>query len=146
MKRLGKGEGPLVKHLESVNEAHEKASKLLGQCKQDAACYLAEAKKSSNQTKNNQIVAIKAVYAFQHVKGAESAKLLVDEMPGFEEAAIRYTAAQAIDHHSPKGNATLAKSLEEIINKRKSSPDKAKVAADKPLRDAVYRLQARAQS
>src|SRR5690606_28292132 len=101
---LGKGEGPLAKHLEGVNEAYEKSSKLLEQCKQDAACYMTEAKKSSNQTKNNQIIAIKAIYAFQNLKGADSAKVLGDEMPAFEEAAIRYTAAQAIDHHSPKGN------------------------------------------
>ena len=145
VKRLGKGEGPLAKHLEGVNDAYDKASKLLEQCKQDAACYLTEAKKGSNQTKNNQIVAIKGIYAFQNIKGAESAKVLAEEMPSFEAAAIRYTAAQAIDHHSPKGNAALAKSLEEIVEKRKNSPDKAKVAADKPVRDAVYRLNARAQ-
>lgn len=146
VKRLGKGEGPLAKHLEGVNEAYEKSAKLLEQCKQDAACYMTEAKKSGNQTKNNQIIAIKAIYAFQNLKGADSAKVLGDEMPSFEEAAIRYTAAQAIDHHSPKGNAELAKGLEAIVEKRKSSPDKAKVSADKPVRDVVYRLNARAQA
>lgn len=132
-------------YFKSVNDAFAAASGVVEKCKKDAECYLTAAKDPQNQTQKTQMVAIKAVYSFAMLKGADSAKALADAMASFEEASVRYTAAQAIDHFSPQGNAEIAKTLEEIVEKRKDSPDKAKSAADKPLRDAAYRLRARAQ-
>lgn len=129
----------------SVNDAFANASGLVEKCKKDAECYLTAAKDSANQTQKTQMVAIKAVYSYAMLKGADSVKTIADSMPSFEEASVRYTAAQAIDHYSPKGNSDVAKNLEAIVDKRKDSPDKAKSLADKPLRDVVYRLRARAQ-
>lgn len=129
----------------NVNDAFAAASGVVEKCKNDAECYLSTAKDPANQTQKNQMVSIKSVYSYAIIKGADSAKALADALPSFEEASVRYTAAQAIDHFSPQGNNDIAKTLEEIIDKRKDSPDKAKVAADKPLRDALYRLRARAQ-
>jgi hypothetical protein len=129
----------------NVNDAFAAASGVVEKCKKDAECYLSTAKDPANQTQKNQMVSIKSVYSYAILKGADSAKALADALPSFEEASVRYTAAQAIDHFSPQGNNDIAKTLEEIIDKRKDSPDKAKVAADKPLRDALYRLRARAQ-
>ncbi len=128
----------------SVNDAFSAASDVVEKCKKDAECYLSAAKDPANQTQKTQMVAIKAVYSYAMLKGADSAKALADAMPAFEEASVRYTASQAIDHFSPQGNADISKALEAIVEKRKDSPDKAKSAADKPLRDAVYRLRARA--
>lgn len=129
----------------AVNEAIGGATEIVNKCKKDAECYLSAAKDPANQTQKTQIIAMKAVYSYAMLKGAGSAKVLADSMNSFEEASIRYTAAQAIDHFSPKGDADVAKTLEAIVDKRKDSPDKAKSAADKPLKDAVYRLRARAQ-
>jgi hypothetical protein len=132
-------------YFRSVNEAFSAASDVVEKCKKDAECYLSAAKDPANQTQKTQMVAIKAVYSYAMLKGADSAKALAEAMPAFEEASVRYTASQAIDHFSPQGNVEIAKTLETIVDKRKDSPDKAKSAADKPLRDAVYRLRARAQ-
>lgn len=129
----------------SVVDALENATAVTQKCGTDAECFLNAAKDPANQTQKTQMVAMKAVFSFAQLKGADSVKALVDAMPSFEEGAIRYTAAQAIDHHSPKGNDEAAQALEAIVEKRKDSPDKAKVAADKPLRDVSYRLRARAQ-
>lgn len=129
----------------SVLDALENATGVTQKCGTDAECFLNAAKEPANQTQKNQMIAMKAVFAFAQLKGPDSVKALVDAMPSFEEAAIRYAAAQAIDHHSPKGNDEAATALEAIVEKRKDSPDKAKVAADKPLRDVSYRLRARAQ-
>jgi hypothetical protein len=129
----------------SVTEALENASKLTQKCGTDAECYLSAAKDPANQTQKTQMTAMKAIFAYAQLKGPASVKVLAEAMPSFEEASIRYTAAQAIDHHSPTGNEEVAKALEAIVDKRKDSPDRAKVAADKPVRDVVYRLKARAQ-
>ena len=57
-------------------------------------------------------------------------------------AATAQALAAAGAHVVLTGRDT--KALEAIVDKRKDSPDKAESAADKPLRDAVYRLRARA--
>lgn len=141
---LAKKDPSVAMFFKNVNDAFATASGVVEKCKKDAECYLSAAKDPANQTQKTQMVAIKAIYSFAILKGAASAQALADAMPSFEEASVRYTAAQAIDHFSPQGNDEVAKVLEGIVDKRKDSPDKAKTAADKPLRDVSYRLRARA--
>jgi hypothetical protein len=50
-----------------------------------------------------------------------------------------------IDHNNPNGSTDLAKQIDDILQPRADSPDREKAAVDKPLRDLVYRLRARAQ-
>jgi hypothetical protein len=129
---------------EKITESFDSASKVVKACKKDVACYLKEAAKTSNQGDKTQMAGIKAVYMVGQLGGAASGAQLVEIMPDLEKGALRYVAAQAIDHHNPKGSAELAKALDAIVEKNKQSMDKNKSADDKPLRDAVYRLHARA--
>lgn len=142
---LPKEDGALGTHMEKVKNGYEMAKKVMTACKKDAACYLNEAKKSANQGDKTQMAGIKAIYMFGQLKGPEGGKDLIGAMEDFEKSELRYAAAQVIDHHSPNGNAALADALEKIIDKNKDSVDRDKVAGDKPLRDVMYRLRARAQ-
>jgi hypothetical protein len=66
-------------------------------------------------------------------------------MPALEEPALRYVASQVIDHHHPKGSKEIADKLEAIVDKNAESMDRDRSSGDKPLRDTMYRLRARAQ-
>jgi hypothetical protein len=142
---LGKGEGGLVAHLENVQRGLGLATGLLGKCKKDAACYLDAAATPENQSNKTQLAGMKGLYMFGILKGADGSKTLVDKLSSFEEGSMRYVVSQVIDHNTPNGSADLAKQIDAVIGPRADSPDRDKAAVDKPLRDLVYRLRARAQ-
>jgi hypothetical protein len=141
---LPKEEGALAPTIEKIKGANDMAKKLLETCKKDAACYLTEAQKPQNQEDKTQLVAMKALYAYGQLKGADGDAALIEGLSGLQVGALRYVVSQVIDHHNPKGNAEVATKLNAIVEKNKDSMDAGKAANDKPLRDAVYRLRARA--
>ncbi len=142
---LPKDKEQLKTHVEKVNSSFELAKKVLAACKKDAACYLTEAKKSENQSDKTQMAAIKALYSFGGLKGKGAGKELVAELGHFELAELRLVVADIIDHLNPDGSKEIADALDKIVEANKDSMDKGKASADKPLRDVLYRLRARAQ-
>lgn len=140
-----KEEGPMKTHLEKIPKMLELATKMLNTCKKDAACYLKEAEKTENQGDQTQIAGLKALYRVGQLKGPDGATAILEAMPGLEEPALRYVAAQVIDHHHPKGSTEIADKLQAIVDKNAESMDRDRSAGDKPLRDTMYRLRARAQ-
>jgi len=125
-------------------DLYEQADKLLKQCKTDLSCYLAEMEKSSNQDQKTQFVAIKAGYMLMVMGGEAQRDELVKGMDSFENAAVRFVASQAIDHLSPKGSKEAAAALRKIIDKNAESGDKNKIAGDAPVKQVMYRIEARA--
>jgi hypothetical protein len=87
---------------------------------------------------------MKALYTYGQLKGADGDAALIEALSALPDGASRYVVSQIIDHHNPKGNEEIAKKLDAIIEKNKDSMDAGKASNDKPLRDAVYRLRARA--
>lgn len=144
VKSLPKGEGALAQHLDKVRKGFELTSKLLEACNKDVACYTAEARKSDNQGDNTQLIAVKALYMVGILGDASSAAALVDAFPEMNHGALRYVGCQVIDHHHPSGSKELAQKLQDIVDKNSKSMDRDVSANDKPLRDALYRLRARA--
>ncbi len=144
VKSLPKGEGALEKHMEKVKTGYDQAKKLLDACKKDVKCYLDEASKNENQSDKTQLIGMKALYMVGIYGGPGSADAIIEALPNINEGSLRYVAGQVIDHHYPKGSEDIAKKLEAIVDKNKKSMDRGKAANDKPLRDAMYRLRARA--
>lgn len=145
VKRLPKDKPNLKKPIEKVTQGFDHAKKVITACKTDAACFLAESKKSANQGDKSQMAAITALYSAAALKGPSIGKELVDSIGDYEKSELRLVAADIIDHHHPNGSKELADALQKIVDKNKNSMDKDKAAADKPLRDVMYRLRARAQ-
>jgi hypothetical protein len=125
-------------------DLYEQASKVVGQCKTDVSCYLGEMEKGSNQDQKTQFLAIKAGYMVMVMGGEAQRDELVKRMPSFENAAVRFVAAQAIDHLSPKGSKEAAAALKKIIDKNTESGDKNTIAGDAPVKQVMYRIEARA--
>lgn len=125
-------------------DLYEQADKLVKACGDRIPCYLAEMEKSANQDQKNQFIAIKAGYMVGILGNESSVGELVERMSSFENAAVRFVAAQTIDHLLPKGSKDVADKLKKIIDKNAESGDKDKIAYDAPLKQVMYRIETRA--
>lgn len=126
-------------------DLYEQAEKLLKACGDRTACYLAEMEKSANQDQKTQFIAIKAGYMVGILGNEQTAGEIMERMGSFENAAVRFVAAQTIDHLLKKGSKDIAMQMKKVIDKNIESGDKDKIAGDAPLKQVMYRIEARAQ-
>ncbi len=125
-------------------DLYAQAEKLVKTCGDKADCYLTEMEKSSNQEQATQFVAIKGGYMGAILGGEPQRDELVKRIESFENAAVRFVAAQTIDHLSPKGSKDAAAKLRKVVEKNAESGDKDKMASDAPVKQVMYRIEARA--
>lgn len=126
-------------------DLYEQADKLVKECGDKVDCYLQAMEKSANQDQKTQFIAIKAGYMAGILGNESTAGSIVDAMTSFENAAIRFVAAQTIDRLLPKGSKELAAKLKKIVDKNTESGDRDKIAGDAPVKQVMYRIEARAQ-
>jgi len=121
------------------------AEKQLKACGDRVQCYLGEVEKSENQEQANQFAGIKACY-MAGIHGSDQTRGdLIDRLGSVDNAAVRYSVAQAIDALSPKGSKDGAKKLEKIITTNEKTADRNKIANDSPLKQVMYRIESRAE-
>ncbi len=116
---------------------------LLKACGDRASCYLAAIEKSENQEQKTQFAGIKAGYMIGILGNEQTRAELVQRLDAVENAAVRFVAALAIDQLSPQGSKDVAEQLRKIIDKNAQSPDRDKAQADTPLKQVMYRIEAR---
>lgn len=119
------------------------ADKVVAACGENAECYLKEMEKSENQDQKNQFAAIKAGYMIGIYGNDKVRDEMVEALESFENAGVRYVAAQTIDQLTPKGSADIVKKLTAVIQKNKESADTDKAAADAPVKQVMYRIDGR---
>lgn len=119
------------------------ADALLKACGDRAPCYVTALQKAENQERKAQFVGIKAGYMAAILGNEQARDEIVNGLDSVENAAVRFVAAQAIDHLSPKGSKTAVEKLGAIVKKNAASPDRGKAMADAPLKQVMYRLEAR---
>ena len=125
-------------------DLYAQAEKLVKQCTDKADCYLVEMEKSTNQEQATQFIGIKAGYMGAILGGETQRDELVKRIDSFENAAVRFVAAQTIDHLSPKGSKEAAAALRKVVDKNAEGGDKNKMAGDAPIKQVMYRIEARA--
>ncbi|HEX3855116.1 MAG TPA: HEAT repeat domain-containing protein [Polyangiaceae bacterium] len=116
---------------------------MLKACGDRVPCYVAALEKSENQDQANQFAGIKAGYMIGILGNEQNRDDIVSGIDSITNAAVRFVAAEAIDHLSPKGSKAAADKLTAVIEKNAKSPDREKSAGDSPLKQVVYRLEAR---
>ena len=121
----------------------KKSEALLQACGDRANCYVEALQKSENQDRSNQFVGIKAGYMAAIFGNDQTRDEIVSRLATIENAAVRFVAAQAIDRLSPKGAKSAADKIGAIVDKNAKSPDRDKAMGDAPLKQVMYRLQAR---
>lgn len=117
---------------------------LMKACGDRVSCYLAAIEKSENQDKKTQFTAIKAGYMLGILGNEQTRADLIDRLGSLTNGEVRFVAAQTIDQLSPKGSKESAEKLRKIIDKNAKSPDRDKAMADAPLKQVMFRLEARA--
>ena len=131
------GSDDIEKKLYKLVEAQLKA------CGDRAACYVAAIQKPENQEQATQFVGVKAGYMIGILGNDAARDELVGVIDGINNAAVRFVAAQAIDHLTPKGSKPVSDKLNAIITKNAKSADREKSAYDSPLKQVMYRIDAR---
>jgi HEAT repeat protein len=112
-------------------------------CGDRVACYIAAIQKPENQEQATQFAGMKAGYMIGILGNDAARDELVNVIDKVTNAAVRFTAASAIDHLSPKGAKHVSDKLNAIITKNADSPDTHKSAGDAPLKQVMYRIDAR---
>jgi len=125
-------------------DAYVQADNLLKACNDRVACYVAAFQKGENQDRANQFVGIKAGYMIGILGNEQNRDEIVSGIDSVSNASLRYLASVVIDHLSPKGSKPAADKLTAVIDKNAKSPDRERSAGDAPLKQVVYRLEARA--
>jgi hypothetical protein len=120
------------------------AEKLLKACGDRVPCYLDAIEKSESQEQATQFAGIKSGYMIAILGNEDARGELISRLESIDNAAVRFVAAQAIDHLSPKGSKEAAEKLKLIIDKNIQSADKDKVMGDAPLKQVMYRIETRA--
>ncbi len=131
------GSDDIEKKLYKQVEAQLKA------CGDRAACYVAAIQKPESQEQATQFIGVKAGYMIGILGNDASRDELVGVIDGITNAAVRFVAAQAIDHLSPKGSKPTSDKLNAIITKNAKSADREKSAYDSALKQVMYRIDAR---
>ncbi len=135
---VGKAKDPQSK------KAFDLASKVVSACKKDTACYLEKAQKTTSDSE--QFAAIKALYMLGVLGDEKTRDSLIAGLEPIRNAALRYVAAQVIDHLSPEGSKRVADELQKIIDENAATRDRNKIAADKSIKDVMYRIRSRASA
>jgi cellobiose-specific phosphotransferase system component IIA len=126
-------------------DAYKLTDALLKSCGETVSCYLNAIQQSKNQEQKSQFAGIKAAYMLGILGNDQTRDKLVDELDSIDNAAVKFTAAQAIDHLSPKGSTETADKLKKILDKDAVLADQDKIMADAPLKSVMYRVRARAE-
>jgi HEAT repeat protein len=127
----------LEKDVYKLVEAQVKA------CGDRVACYIASIQKGDSQETKTQFAGIKAGYMIGVLGNDASRDELVGALDNINNAAVRFVAAQAIDHLTPKGSKAVSEKLNAIISKNAKSADREKASNDAPLKQVMYRIDAR---
>jgi hypothetical protein len=143
--QLGTVKGAVDKYGTKLEkDLYDQVEKLVKACGDRVACYLAEIEKSANQDQKNQFVGIKAGYMIPIYGSEQTRGEVIQRLESIDNAAVRFVAAQAIDALSPKGSKEAATTLRKIIAANVESADQNKIQADAPLKQVMYRIEARA--
>ncbi|HEY4105194.1 MAG TPA: HEAT repeat domain-containing protein [Polyangiaceae bacterium] len=125
-------------------DIYTQAAAELKACGDRVACYISELQKSENQDRAKQFSGIKAGYMIGILGNEQNRDQIVAGIDSVNNAAVRFVAAEVIDHLSPKGSKDAAAKLNAVVQKNAKSPDREKSSGDQPLKQVACRLEARA--
>lgn len=123
--------------------AYQQTQRLFDMCGERVDCYLTQIQKPDAQEHDGQWYGIKAGYMLGILGNEQTRDKLVNVLDKLTNAAVRYVAAQSIDHLTPRKNAGVVAKLDAIVTKNANSADRDKAANDAVVRQVMYRIGAR---
>ncbi len=123
-------------------EALEKAKAVLNACG-EPQCFLAKLEEAAVQEKKEQFQGIKSAYMLGILGNDKTRMEIVKRFPNIKNAAIKYTAGQALDFLAPKGDQAAADEINKQLQVNIEKGDQNLISGDAPLRQIRIRLLAR---
>jgi HEAT repeat protein len=124
-------------------DAFKLAADVVNGCGDNVGCYLSKVQEPAAQEQKTQFIGIKAAYMLAVLGSAGTSMEIVSQLPKVKNAAVRFSAVQAIDHLTQKEPAPVADALQKIVDENKAKDDRNMMQADAPVKEIVYRLRAR---
>jgi len=121
----------------------EAARGVVDGCGEDVDCYLSRLVKAAGEEDDNRLIGIKAAHMLAIFGNATTSMEIVKRLPRVKNAAVRYAAAQAIDHLTQDEPAPIADAVQKIVDVTGTKDEKNIVQANAPLKELVRRLRAR---
>jgi hypothetical protein len=123
-------------------EMYEAASKVLTECKDNAACYVKVLEKPVPATPPTaKFGAVKACWMAAMYGDTKTGTALVSMVEKVSDDTVRLSMLEAIDHLFPKGDEAAAKTLEKLVEQKIAS---GKTGGTDVIANIAYRLRARA--
>ncbi|MBI5538141.1 MAG: hypothetical protein HY898_35795 [Deltaproteobacteria bacterium] len=129
-------------------EAFAKSKETLMACGDKIECYLAKIEEPALQEQKDQVSAIKAAYMLG-ILGSDPARMestrneIIKRLPKIKNAAIKFSAAKAVDHLTPNGDKGAADAIKKVMDDNKLKGDQNVIAGDNPLKQIMLRILAR---
>ena len=124
-------------------DAFKLSADVVNGCGDNVGCYIAKVQEPAAQEQKTQFIGIKAAYMLSILGNAGTSMEIVKQLPKVKNAAVRFSAVQAIDHLTQKESAPVADALQKIVDENKAKDDRNMMQADAPVKEIVYRLRAR---
>jgi hypothetical protein len=121
------------------------AKTLLEACGDKVDCYLGKLTDPAMQTDDKQFQGIKSAYMLGVLGDASAKAKIVAALPKISHPAIRFATVSVLDALSPKGDAAVAGQLQAIVDDAVEKKNQEKMRLNSPLKQVIYRLNARAQ-
>lgn len=133
----------------TLGKGYEKEYKmtkdLLTECADKLDCYYKKLEDPNSHVGDKQFIGIKSAYMVGVLGGEAARPKLVELLPKITNAAAKFVSVQVIDRRSAKGDATIAASLQKMVDEADATKDGNKIASVAPFKTVIYRLNARAQ-
>jgi len=123
----------------------DSAKGVLGDCKDNADCYIGKMTDPKSQEKGGAEAALKAGYMIGIVGTPALKGKLVDSLPKIQNPGLKQAALTLLLFFSPKGDKEVADKLQAVIDKADASKDQEAIQDAAPLKQVVALLNARAQ-
>ena len=134
---------PKAEEAKLEKEALKRAKAVLTSCGDKVECYLSKLEEPAVQEKQEQFQGIKASYMLGILGNDATRMEIVKRLPNIKNAAIKFTAGQALDFLAPKGDQAAADEIGKQIQANIDKGDSNLIAGDAPLRQIRFRLLAR---
>ena len=134
---------PKAEEAKLEKEALKRAKAVLTSCGDKVECYLSKLEEPAVQEKQEQFQGIKASYMLGILGNDATRMEIVKRLPNIKNAAIKFTAGQALDFLAPKGDQAAADEIGKQIQANIDKGDSNLIAGDAQLRQIRFRLLAR---
>ena len=108
-------------------------------------CYLGKLTDPALQTDDKQFAGVKSAYMLGVLGDASVKAKIMTAFPKISHPAIRFAAVSVMDSLSPKGDPAIAGELQKIVDDAIEKKNQEKIRLNSPLKQVIYRLNARAQ-